>query len=44
MRTLFVSSLRHGRPPELIERYPLSGSILMLRVDVAGVPVGQFGE
>ena len=44
MRTLFVSSLRDGRAPELIERYPLSGSILMLQVDVAGVPVGQFGE
>ncbi len=44
MRTLFVTSLCDGRPAELIARYPLSGSILMLRVDVEGVPVGQFGE
>jgi sugar lactone lactonase YvrE len=44
MRTLFLTSLCDGRPAELIARYPLSGSILMLRVDVEGVPVGQFGE
>ncbi len=44
MRTLFVTSLRDGRPPALIERHPLSGSLLTLRVDVEGVPVGRFGE
>jgi sugar lactone lactonase YvrE len=42
--TLFVTSLRDGRPPELLERYPLTGSVLVAKSPVAGSPVGRFRD
>jgi sugar lactone lactonase YvrE len=36
LRTLYVTSASHGRSPEERERYPLSGCVLSIRVDVAG--------
>jgi sugar lactone lactonase YvrE len=44
LRTLFVTSLRHGRSPELLDRFPLTGSVLVAESPVAGVPVGRFRD
>jgi sugar lactone lactonase YvrE len=42
MRTVFVTSLRHDLPPEVLAAKPLSGGIFAVRVDVPGVPIGRF--
>lgn len=44
MRTLFVTSLRHGRSPEILEKYPLTGLTLTAPSPVAGVPVARFRD
>jgi sugar lactone lactonase YvrE len=44
LRTLFVTSLRTGRAPELLEKYPLTGITIMGESPVAGAPVGLFRE
>jgi sugar lactone lactonase YvrE len=44
LATLFVTSLRDGRPPELLERYPLTGSVLVAKSPVAGSPVSRFRD
>jgi sugar lactone lactonase YvrE len=41
-RTLFLTSLREGRPPELIERAPLSGGLLAAPAPVAGFAAWRF--
>lgn len=38
LRTLYVTSARHGRPQEELTRYPLSGVLIALEVDVPGLP------
>jgi sugar lactone lactonase YvrE len=42
LRTLFVTSLRHDLPPDVLAAKPLSGGIFAVRVDVPGVPVARF--
>ena len=42
--TLFVTSLRHGRSRELLEKYPLTGSVLVGKSPVAGAPVTRFRD
>lgn len=44
MRTLFVTSLSVGLDPAALAAAPLAGTILRLRVDVPGVPVGRFRD
>jgi sugar lactone lactonase YvrE len=44
LRTLFVTSLREGRPAELLERYPLTGGVVAGRSPVAGSPVSRFRD
>ena len=44
MRTLFVTSLRIGRAPELLEKYPLTGVTIVGESPVAGAPVGLFAD
>jgi sugar lactone lactonase YvrE len=44
LRTLFVTSLRAGRSPELLAKYPLTGRLIAARVDVAGSPVTRFKD
>jgi sugar lactone lactonase YvrE len=44
LRTLFVTSLRAGRSPDLLARYPLTGSVLVGPSPVAGSPVGRFAD
>ena len=36
LRTLYITSASHGRSAEEVARYPLTGRVLSLRVDVAG--------
>lgn len=37
LRTLYITTVSKGRSPAELERYPLSGCVLRLRVDVPGV-------
>jgi sugar lactone lactonase YvrE len=41
-RTLFLTSLREGRPPELIDEAPLSGGLLAAPAPVAGFAAWRF--
>ena len=44
LRTIFVTSLRHDLPAEVLADKPLSGGIFAVRVDVPGVPVARFAR
>lgn len=44
LTTLFLTSLRDGRPQEVLDRYPLSGSVLVGASPVAGAPVSRFRD
>ena len=45
LRTLFVTSARHGRPAaELDSGLPLRASVLSTRVDTPGLPVNFFED
>lgn len=39
LRTLYVTTARHGRPPDELAAQPLAGCVLSLRIDVPGLPV-----
>jgi sugar lactone lactonase YvrE len=41
---LYVTSLRFGRAPELLERYPLTGITMVADSPVAGSPVSRFDD
>jgi sugar lactone lactonase YvrE len=43
LRTIFVTSLRHDLPPDVLAARPLSGGIFAVDVAVPGVPVARFG-
>jgi sugar lactone lactonase YvrE len=42
MRTIFVTSLRHDLPADVLAEKPLSGGIFAVRVDVPGVPIARY--
>jgi sugar lactone lactonase YvrE len=42
LRTIYVTSLRHDMPADVLAEKPLSGGIFAVRVDVPGVPVARF--
>jgi sugar lactone lactonase YvrE len=42
LRTIFVTSLRHDLPADVLADKPLSGGIFAVRADVPGVPVARF--
>lgn len=42
LRTIFVTSLRHDLPADVVAGHPLSGGIFAVRVDVPGVPVARY--
>lgn len=42
LTTIYVTSLRHDLPTELLDEYPLAGGLFAIDVDVPGVPVGRF--
>lgn len=42
LRTLYVTSSRDNRPADELERYPQSGSLFAMRVDVPGLPEPRY--
>lgn len=42
LKTLYLTSARHGRPAQELQRWPDSGCIFSRRVDVPGLPVNFF--
>ena len=42
MKTLYVTSLTRGQPPEKLAAKPHSGGLFALEVEVPGVPVAKF--
>lgn len=42
LRTLYVTSARHGRPPEELADLPESGNLFAVRMDVPGQPEPRF--
>jgi sugar lactone lactonase YvrE len=44
MRTLFVTTARHGLDAAALARHPDAGRLLALRVSVPGVPVSRFAD
>lgn len=42
LKTLFLTSARHGRPAAELAALPLSGCVLQARVEVPGLPVNFF--
>jgi sugar lactone lactonase YvrE len=42
LRTLYITSASHKRPDAERAQYPLSGCVLSLRVDVAGLPEPRY--
>jgi sugar lactone lactonase YvrE len=42
LTTIYVTSLRHDLPDDLLAQYPATGGIVALEVDVPGVPVARF--
>src|SRR5665213_2684551 len=44
LKRLFLTSLKKGRPEELLARYPLSGATLVADAPVSGSPVSRFRD
>ena len=44
LRTLYLTSARHGRPAEELAAFPQSGCVLAARVDVPGLPANFFSD
>ena len=44
LRTLYVTSARHQRPPEELQALPQSGCVIATRVDVPGLPVNFVSD
>jgi sugar lactone lactonase YvrE len=42
LKTIFVTSLRHDLPPDVLAAKPLSGGIFAVPVDVPGVPISRY--
>ncbi|WBO59269.1 hypothetical protein GT370_19880 [Acidocella sp. MX-AZ03] len=43
MKTLFLTSLRHGLSEAQLAAAPGAGGLFQAQAEVAGVPVGRFG-
>ena len=41
LKTIYITSARHGRPPEELAVQPWAGCVLSLRVDVPGLPANM---
>jgi sugar lactone lactonase YvrE len=41
-RTLYITTARHKRPEDELKRYPMSGCVLSLRVEVTGRPEAAY--
>lgn len=42
LKTIFITSIRHGLSPEQLAQWPLSGGVFAIEVDVPGVPVAHY--
>ena len=42
LKTLFLTTARHGRPAGELQRWPASGCVLSMRVEVPGLPVNFY--
>jgi sugar lactone lactonase YvrE len=42
LKTLYVTTARHGRSAAELAAMPLSGAVFSMRVDVPGLPVNLF--
>lgn len=42
LKTLYLTSARHHRSAKELDAFPLSGAVLSMRVEVAGLPVNFF--
>ena len=42
LRTLYATSARHDRPADELERFPQSGGVFAMRVDVPGLPEPRY--
>jgi len=43
-RHLYVTSLREGRPAEMLQRYPTMGGLFRTDAPVLGAPVAEFAD
>ena len=43
LKTLYITTARHGLSPEELERYPLSGNLFAVEPGVAGIPANFYG-
>lgn len=43
LRTLYITSARHGMPEDDVAANPMEGALLALRTEVAGLPLATFG-
>ncbi|TAF79641.1 MAG: SMP-30/gluconolactonase/LRE family protein, partial [Curvibacter sp.] len=44
LKTLYITTARHGRTAAELAQFPLSGAVFFMRVDVAGLPVQFFAD
>jgi sugar lactone lactonase YvrE len=44
LRTLYLTTARHGRSAQELQIWPLSGCVLAMRVDTPGLPVNCFED
>ena len=44
LKTLYVTSARYNRPAEELQALPLSGRVIAMRLDVAGLPVNFVSD
>ena len=42
LKTLYLTSARHGRPARELQIYPQSGCVFSMQVEVPGLPVNFF--
>jgi sugar lactone lactonase YvrE len=43
LKTLFITTSRQGRSPQELVQHPYAGCVFAMRVEVAGIPVNEFG-
>jgi sugar lactone lactonase YvrE len=44
LKTLFITTARHGRSAAELAQFPQSGGVFSMRVDVPGLPVNLFQD
>jgi sugar lactone lactonase YvrE len=44
LKTLYLTTARHGRPAQELQRFPDSGCVFFMRVEVPGLPVNFFTD